>query len=97
MNNGARPVQVIIAGAGPTGLMLAAELGLAGASTVVVLERQPQIRKQSRALGMHAGTLEVFDQRGIADRFTGRLLTRGHFAEIPLDCLKKCLKSSVAY
>jgi bifunctional hydroxylase/dehydrase len=76
--------QVVIAGAGPTGLMLAAELRLAGI-TALVLERQTATIKQSRALAMHARTVEVLDQRGIAQRLTGRMQSRGHFAEISLD------------
>src|ERR1700743_2096170 len=75
---------VIIAGAGPARLMLAAELRLAGVAALV-LERQTATVKQSRALAMHARTVEVLDQRGIAQRLTGPLTTRGHFAEISLD------------
>ena len=60
---------VVIAGGGPTGLMLAAELALAGIE-VVVLERRPnQELAGSRAGGLHARSIEVFDQRGIAERF----------------------------
>ena len=84
MNDQEFPNQVIIAGAGPTGLMLAAELRLAGIP-VLLLERQTQTIKQSRALAMHARTVEVLDQRGIAERLTGSVITRGHFAEISLD------------
>ncbi|NGO70349.1 FAD-dependent monooxygenase [Streptomyces boncukensis] len=61
---------VVIAGAGPVGLMLAAELRLAGVE-VVVLEQLLEPTTQSRALGVHARTLEVLDQRGVADRFPG--------------------------
>ena len=60
---------VVIAGGGPTGLMLGAELTLAGVD-VLILERQAaQDRHTSRAGGLHARTLEVLDQRGAADRF----------------------------
>jgi 3-(3-hydroxy-phenyl)propionate hydroxylase len=60
---------VVIAGAGPTGLMLAAELALAQVD-VVVLERRPdQELAGSRAGGLHARTIEILDQRGIAERF----------------------------
>ncbi|MET8425576.1 rifampin monooxygenase [Nocardia sp. NPDC004860] len=59
---------VIIAGAGPTGLMLAAELRLHGVE-VLVLDRDPEPTKVVRAMGMHARTVEVLDQRGVADRF----------------------------
>ena len=60
---------VIIAGGGPTGLMLAGELALAGVDAVVVERRPNQDVAGSRAGGLHARTLEIFDQRGIADRF----------------------------
>ncbi|MGV9836434.1 rifampin monooxygenase [Nocardia niigatensis] len=59
---------VIIAGAGPTGLMLAAELRLHGVE-VLVLDRDPEPTKVVRAMGMHARSVEVLDQRGVADRF----------------------------
>jgi 3-(3-hydroxy-phenyl)propionate hydroxylase len=60
---------VVIAGGGPTGLMLAAELKLAGVD-VVVLERRPtQELAGSRAGGLHSRGLELLDQRGIVDRF----------------------------
>jgi 3-(3-hydroxy-phenyl)propionate hydroxylase len=60
---------VAIAGAGPAGLMLAAELTLAGVE-VAVLERRPQQEVVgSRARGLHSRTLEILDQRGIAERF----------------------------
>ena len=57
---------VIIVGAGPTGLMLARELALAGIRCRV-LERRTKSTSESRALGLQARTLEVFDMRGIAD------------------------------
>ena len=60
---------VIVAGGGPTGLMLGAELRLAGVEVLVVEKRVETVRVQPGALGLHARTLEVFDQRGIADRF----------------------------
>ena len=59
---------VVIAGGGPVGLLLACELRLAGVD-VLVLERLTERVPYSKALGMHARTLEVLDQRGIADRF----------------------------
>jgi 2-polyprenyl-6-methoxyphenol hydroxylase-like FAD-dependent oxidoreductase len=60
---------VVIAGAGPTGMMLAAELALAKAD-VTVVERRPDHRLVgSRAGGFHSRTIEVLDQRGVADRF----------------------------
>ncbi len=63
---------VVIAGGGPTGLMLGAELALAGVD-VVILERRPnQDLAGQRAGGLLARTLEVLDQRGIADRFVSQ-------------------------
>ena len=60
---------VVIAGGGPTGLMLAAELALAGVDVAIVERRASAELVGSRAGGLHARTIEVFDQRGIADRF----------------------------
>jgi 3-(3-hydroxy-phenyl)propionate hydroxylase len=60
---------VVIAGGGPTGLMLAAELTLAGADALVVERRTSQALEGSRAGGLHARTIEVLDQRGVAHRF----------------------------
>ena len=60
---------VIIVGTGPTGLMLAGELALAGIDVAVVERRPDQKLAGSRAGGLHARTIEVFDQRGIAERF----------------------------
>ncbi|KQZ68869.1 FAD-dependent monooxygenase [Nocardioides sp. Root151] len=60
---------VIVAGGGPTGMMLGAELTLAGVD-VTVVERRPSAELVgSRAGGFHARTIEVLDQRGIAGRF----------------------------
>ena len=60
---------VVIAGGGPTGLMLAGELALAGVDVAIVERRPNQDLVGTRAGGLHARTLEVFDQRGIAERF----------------------------
>jgi len=69
---------VVIAGSGPTGLMLAGELALAGID-VAILERRPnQDLPGSRAGGLQSRTIEVLDQRGIADRF----LAEGQVAQV---------------
>jgi 3-(3-hydroxy-phenyl)propionate hydroxylase len=60
---------IIIVGAGPTGLMLAAELALAGVGAAIVERKAAQARVGGRAGGLHARTLELLDQRGIVDRF----------------------------
>ncbi|KFL28042.1 hypothetical protein JP74_04370 [Devosia sp. 17-2-E-8] len=69
---------VVIAGGGPTGLMLAGELALAGVDVVIVERRESQELVGSRALGLHARTIEVLDQRGIAERF----LAEGYTAQV---------------
>jgi len=69
---------VVIAGGGPTGLMLAGELALAGVDVAVVERRPSQDLPGSRAGGLHARTIEVLDQRGIADRF----LAEGQVAQV---------------
>ena len=63
------PHAVVIAGGGPTGMMLAGELALAGVDVVIVERRTSQELDGSRAGGLHSRTIEVLDQRGIADRF----------------------------
>lgn len=60
---------VIIAGGGPTGLTLAAELALAGIDVAIIERRTSQVLAGSRAGGLHARTIEALDQRGVADRF----------------------------
>jgi 2-polyprenyl-6-methoxyphenol hydroxylase-like FAD-dependent oxidoreductase len=60
---------VVVAGGGPTGLMLAGELALAGIDVVIVERRSSQDVDGSRAGGLHSRTIEVLDQRGIAERF----------------------------
>src|SRR5215216_5491508 len=78
---------VVIAGGGPTGLMLAAELALAGIDVAIVERRTNQNLPGTRAGGLHARTIEVLDQRGIADRFVsqGQVGQVAGFAQIPLD------------
>jgi 3-(3-hydroxy-phenyl)propionate hydroxylase len=72
---------VVVAGAGPTGLMLAGELALAGIDVVIVERRANQALDGSRAGGLHSRTIEVLDQRGIAERF----LSAGQVAQVILD------------
>ena len=78
---------VVIAGGGPTGLMLAGELALAGVDVAIVERRASQDLAGSRAGGLHARTIEVLDQRGIADRFLsqGQVAQVASFSWIPLD------------
>jgi 2-polyprenyl-6-methoxyphenol hydroxylase-like FAD-dependent oxidoreductase len=78
---------VVISGAGPTGLMLAAELALAKVDVAIVERRPDQKVAGMRAGGLHARTIEIFDQRGIADRFLsqGKPLQVVAFAGVRLD------------
>ncbi|TWP49559.1 rifampin monooxygenase [Lentzea tibetensis] len=61
-------IDVIVAGGGPTGMMLAGELRLHGVH-VVVLEKDTEPTKVVRSLGLHARSVEVMDQRGLLERF----------------------------
>jgi 3-(3-hydroxy-phenyl)propionate hydroxylase len=78
---------VVIAGGGPTGLMLAGELALAGVDVAIVERRPSQDLAGSRSGGLHSRTIEVLDQRGIADRFLsqGQVAQVARFSGIPLD------------
>lgn len=78
---------VLIAGGGPTGLMLAGELALADVDVAIVERRASQDLAGSRAGGLHSRTIEVLDQRGIAERFLseGRVAQVARFADTPLD------------
>ncbi|MBT2454275.1 FAD-dependent monooxygenase [Streptomyces sp. ISL-86] len=78
-------VDVVVVGAGPTGLMLAGELRLNGVS-VTVLDKLAEPMQQSRALGFSARTIEEFDQRGLIARFGEvGVIPSGHFGGVPLD------------
>ena len=78
---------VVIAGGGPTGLMLAAELALAEVDVVIVERRATTDPDRARAGGLHARTIEVLDQRGVADRFLqeGTAMQIQGFGRIRLD------------
>jgi 2-polyprenyl-6-methoxyphenol hydroxylase-like FAD-dependent oxidoreductase len=69
---------VVVAGGGPTGLMLAGELALAGVNVAIVERRASQDLIGSRSGGLQSRTIEVFDQRGIVDRF----LAEGQVAQV---------------
>jgi 2-polyprenyl-6-methoxyphenol hydroxylase-like FAD-dependent oxidoreductase/ribosome-associated toxin RatA of RatAB toxin-antitoxin module len=76
---------VIVIGAGPTGLMLAAELRLGGAE-VTVFERRAERSWESRGVGFTARATEIFAQRGLLERLPNAEITRqGHFGGIPID------------
>jgi 3-(3-hydroxy-phenyl)propionate hydroxylase len=78
---------VVIAGAGPTGLMLAGELALAGIDVAIVERRANQAITGSRAGGLQSRTIEELDQRGIADRFLseGQIAQVAAFGSVKLD------------
>jgi 3-(3-hydroxy-phenyl)propionate hydroxylase len=79
--------EVLIVGAGPTGLMLAAELAIAGVDVLVVERRADQHVDGSRAGGLLPRSLEVLDQRGVVDRFldAGHTVAMHGFGGIPMD------------
>jgi 2-polyprenyl-6-methoxyphenol hydroxylase-like FAD-dependent oxidoreductase len=78
---------VVIAGGGPTGMMLAAELTLAGTDVVIVERRASFELEGSRSRGLHSRTIEVLDQRGVVDRFLaeGRTAQVQAFGGVPMD------------
>ena len=86
-DDGTREHAVAIAGGGPTGMALAAELTLAGVDAVVVERRTSHELESSRAGGLHARTIEVFDQRGVAERFlaAGEVMQIVGYSQIQLD------------
>src|ERR1043165_1666607 len=78
---------VVIAGGGPTGLMLAGELALARIDVAIVERRVDQVIEGQRAGGLHSRSLEVMDQRGIAERFIeqGKVMQTTGYSFIMLD------------
>jgi 3-(3-hydroxy-phenyl)propionate hydroxylase len=78
---------VVIAGGGPTGMMLAAELTLAGTDVLIVERRASFNLESSRSRGLHSRTIEVLDQRGVVDRFLaeGKAMQVQAFAGVPMD------------
>ena len=78
---------VVIAGGGPAGMMLAAELALAKVDVAVIERRPDHVLVGSRAGGFHARTIEVLDQRGVADRFLaeGQVAQAAMFGTTVLD------------
>ncbi|MGI8609470.1 MAG: FAD-dependent monooxygenase [Candidatus Dormibacteria bacterium] len=78
---------VVVAGGGPTGMMLAAELALADVDVVIVERLATPDPDRALAGGLHARTIEVLDQRGVADRFLqeGKAMQIQGFGRIPLD------------
>src|SRR5262249_4437521 len=78
---------VVIVGGGPTGMMLAAELALARVDVAIVDRRESPHLAGPRAGGLHARTIEVLDQRGVAERFLsqGKVVQATGFALNVLD------------
>jgi 2-polyprenyl-6-methoxyphenol hydroxylase-like FAD-dependent oxidoreductase len=78
---------VVIAGGGPAGMMLAAELASANVDVAVVERRRDHVLAGSRAGGIHSRTIEVLDQRGVADRFLaeGQVAQAATFGSTVLD------------
>src|ERR1700730_1338836 len=78
---------VVIVGGGPTGMMLGAELTLAGSDVVIVERRASGKLESSRSRGLHSRTIEVLDQRGVVDRFLaeGKTMQVQAFGGVPMD------------
>lgn len=80
-------MRVVVVGAGPAGMMLSAELALANVDVVVIERRSDHVLVDSRAGGFHSRTIELLDQRGVADRFLaeGRPVQAAMFGTAVLD------------
>src|SRR6202011_4031896 len=78
---------VVIAGGGPPGMMLAAELTLAGTDVVIVERRASFALESPRSRGLHSRTIEVLDQRGVVDRFLaeGKTAQVQSFGGVPMN------------
>lgn len=78
---------VVVVGGGPTGLMVAAELALGGADVAIVERRADRTLEGTRARGLHTRSIELLDQRGVAERFleAGEAMQTTGFAFIGLD------------
>ena len=78
---------VVIAGGGPAGMMLAAELALAEVDVAIVERRPDHELGDSRAGGIHSRTIELLDQRGVAERFleAGQTVQVGTFGTTVMD------------
>ncbi|MDQ0402124.1 monooxygenase [Streptomyces sp. NPDC000349] len=89
---------VIVVGAGPTGLMLACELALAGVR-IRIIERRTEPQRDSRALSLHPRSVELLDQRGLLDRFLplGRTVPGWHFAGLRTQLDFRALDSRHGY
>jgi anhydrotetracycline monooxygenase len=79
-------VDVLVVGAGPSGLTMACELALAGV-TATVIDAQPEPNRHSKALGLQPRTVELLDSRGLLDAVLTEAVARipdGHFAGLPV-------------
>jgi len=97
-DSGSEAVDVLIVGAGPTGMWLACELALQGVRTRI-LERRTEPTVHSRAMTLHPRTLEVLDMRGVVDRFLEQTprIPSGHFANLPVRLDFSVLETRHAY
>lgn len=88
---------VIVVGSGPTGLLLAGDLAVAGVPVTVIERRAPGISNLSRAMVLHARTLEQLDARGLADEVEakGRRSARCASSGISPSTSKSCPPASV--